>query len=763
MNRPATPPQPVPAEPPARQRIVAAARQHFFAHGFRGVTMDDLADELGMSKKTLYAHFPSKVALLETLLLDKLQGVEADLSPFSRQQPADFLAGLHELLSCVQRHTAEIRPPFLRDLQREAPETFQIVEGRRREMIQRHFGKLLAEGRNEGLIRKDIPLRLIVEILLGAVQAVMNPPKLTELGLEPEDRLHGHPHGNPRRRAHAARESEAMTERKTTHGTPSSPHPSADEKHSSARSANLRGAMDAFQPNVQRPTPNAQRPTCEQTKLPLNVGCSTLGVGRSTFDVQSPSPRPSPQRREGGAGRTLNIEHPTSNIERKATLEQRWTLDVGRSTLDVQSPSPSPQKAAAGAKRAFAVAAPVMAALLLGVFAGCDPPASNRVQGYVEGEFVYVASPLAGALEIAACAAGRAGEGGRSALRAGQHAGKGRARRSGAAAGAGPRDLGGRQERQTPVGNRSARSPAQAGAGRAGVLRKRGLRGRSRSSRSNLVTAQELERARSTRDQDQQRVAQLEADLLTARLRRARTRSRPRRPTCGRWKRRWPRRNGTSRRSARRRRRPAWSSTRSTARGNGSPPAGRSSSLLPPANIKVRAFVPEARIGAIRARAARGRHGRRRARAVAGQGEFHFAAGGIHAAGHLQPGEPRQAGLHGRDRLRSADAAKLHPASRWTCTSRVGPEPSRTGGDEPSDAAIGYQVRPMTEPRHRRARHDQAVRRPRRSSTTSICRFAAARSAASSAPTAAARRPSSACSAACCGPTTAAAPASATT
>ncbi|PYK63066.1 MAG: hypothetical protein DME50_18215, partial [Verrucomicrobia bacterium] len=40
----------------SRQRIVEAARAHFFSHGFRSVTMDDLAEELGISKKTLYAH-----------------------------------------------------------------------------------------------------------------------------------------------------------------------------------------------------------------------------------------------------------------------------------------------------------------------------------------------------------------------------------------------------------------------------------------------------------------------------------------------------------------------------------------------------------------------------------------------------------------------------------------------------------------------------------------------------------------------------------
>jgi AcrR family transcriptional regulator len=36
-----------------RQRIVSAARAHFFIHGFRRVTTDDLADQLGISKKTL--------------------------------------------------------------------------------------------------------------------------------------------------------------------------------------------------------------------------------------------------------------------------------------------------------------------------------------------------------------------------------------------------------------------------------------------------------------------------------------------------------------------------------------------------------------------------------------------------------------------------------------------------------------------------------------------------------------------------------------
>jgi AcrR family transcriptional regulator len=176
----------VPLDRTARQRIIGAARKQFLVHGFHSVTMDDLAEGLGMSKKTIYAHFPSKTALLEAMLLDKFRGAEEELQAITSECSADFPSGLHRLLACVQRHTEEIRPPFLRDIQREAPDLFKLVQARRREVIQRNFSKLLEEGRREGLIRKDTPVHLLIEILLGAVEAIINPARLAELGLSPK-------------------------------------------------------------------------------------------------------------------------------------------------------------------------------------------------------------------------------------------------------------------------------------------------------------------------------------------------------------------------------------------------------------------------------------------------------------------------------------------------------------------------------------------------------------------------------------------------
>ena len=174
-----------------RQRIVYAARGHFFSHGFRSVTMDDLALELGVSKKTLYAYFPGKFDLLEAVLADKFQGVETMLKQVTRARPHNFPATLRELLAGTQRELDEIKPPFVRDMRQKAPQVFQVIERRRAALFQRYFGNLLLAGQRAGMVRKDVPANLIIEILLAIVQAIMNPAKMEKLGMMPKEGFAG--------------------------------------------------------------------------------------------------------------------------------------------------------------------------------------------------------------------------------------------------------------------------------------------------------------------------------------------------------------------------------------------------------------------------------------------------------------------------------------------------------------------------------------------------------------------------------------------
>jgi AcrR family transcriptional regulator len=167
----------------ARQRIVSGARRHFLTHGFRNVTMDDLAQELGMSKKTLYAHFVTKRELLEAVIHDKYRDISAALEPITANSARDVALTLRELLACVRKEVEEIHPAFIRDMRREEPEAFQLVERLRQKVIQKHFGRVFETGQDRKLLRSDIAPRVFIEILIGATQALINPAKLEELDL----------------------------------------------------------------------------------------------------------------------------------------------------------------------------------------------------------------------------------------------------------------------------------------------------------------------------------------------------------------------------------------------------------------------------------------------------------------------------------------------------------------------------------------------------------------------------------------------------
>jgi HlyD family secretion protein len=155
--------------------------------------------------------------------------------------------------------------------------------------------------------------------------------------------------------------------------------------------------------------------------------------------------------------------------------------------------------------------------LFLALGAGCEKPATDRVQGYVEGEYVYVAAPYAGELKSLAVDRGaRVKEG--DALFAldpePQRAARDEARRRVTQARANLEDLT-KGKRPTEIESLDAQlKQAQAALVRseAEYVRVDNL------VRTASGSLDDLDRARSLRDQDRQRVAQYEADLKTARL-----------------------------------------------------------------------------------------------------------------------------------------------------------------------------------------------------------------------------------------------------
>jgi HlyD family secretion protein len=231
--------------------------------------------------------------------------------------------------------------------------------------------------------------------------------------------------------------------------------------------------------------------------------------------------------------------------------------------------------------------------------AGCSAPPSDRVQGYVEGEFVYVASPLAGTLESLYVARGAEVEAGdvvfalestpEKAARneAERRLAQARAMWEDAKKGKRPSEIDSLEAQLKQATASLMRSESDS-------LREETL------SRTGATSPHDLDRARAARDQDRQRVAQLEADLQTARLgaradQIAAAEANVHALEAALAKAEWE--LAQKRQSA-----PQAGLVFDTLFREGEwVAAGRPVvALLPPQNIKVRAFVPEPRIGAIK-------------------------------------------------------------------------------------------------------------------------------------------------------------------
>ena len=138
-----------------KEEIVKRALNDFMQYGFKTFTIDDLASKMGISKKTLYEHFPSKNDLVEAVLdyaLDmSCKNVEA------------FVQGEGSVIENVYRNQKKVKEIFninsdrpIWELQKYYSKTYERMEIEFAKSDARFIDKLLEKGWKEGLFREDI-------------------------------------------------------------------------------------------------------------------------------------------------------------------------------------------------------------------------------------------------------------------------------------------------------------------------------------------------------------------------------------------------------------------------------------------------------------------------------------------------------------------------------------------------------------------------------------------------------------------------------
>jgi AcrR family transcriptional regulator len=183
----ATPVSAPESERSAPSRILQQARAHFFEHGYCQCTMDDLATELGMSKKTLYQHFASKEELMRAVIDDLGREIRASADALLANRQLNFAEKLRGFAEGMVERTRRINPLLLRDLQRFAPALYRQVAEMREKNIPYVFGRFIEEGQLAGMVRTDLDTAFAVQFYLQAMNGLLQPAVLDRLNLAPRE------------------------------------------------------------------------------------------------------------------------------------------------------------------------------------------------------------------------------------------------------------------------------------------------------------------------------------------------------------------------------------------------------------------------------------------------------------------------------------------------------------------------------------------------------------------------------------------------
>lgn len=159
---------------PINERIRLKAHDLFFQYGLRSVSMDDIANSLGISKKTIYQSYADKDELVDAVILEVIRDnqycCEAD------QRSADN--AVHEIFLAMEFMMQVFRsmnPALLFDMQKYHPGTYEKFSKHKNDYIYNMIRENLVRGIKEELYRPDLKIDVLARFRVESVTLPFNP------------------------------------------------------------------------------------------------------------------------------------------------------------------------------------------------------------------------------------------------------------------------------------------------------------------------------------------------------------------------------------------------------------------------------------------------------------------------------------------------------------------------------------------------------------------------------------------------------------
>ena len=157
-----------------KDRILNHARALFMRNGIKSVSMDDIAADLAMSKKTLYKTFINKDEIVQAVMSTHLSKVQGECT----QVAGRATNAVEEMLNISQwadQQFNNIHPSIFHDLKKYHPAAWELFVAHKGTFILDQITQNLRRGMAEGLFRPDLDVEVLSRLSLAQIELAFDP------------------------------------------------------------------------------------------------------------------------------------------------------------------------------------------------------------------------------------------------------------------------------------------------------------------------------------------------------------------------------------------------------------------------------------------------------------------------------------------------------------------------------------------------------------------------------------------------------------
>jgi len=154
-----------------KEKILQKATDMFLSYGFKSVTMDDIANKLGISKKTIYTHYANKTELVADSTMHMFDIISNGIDHICALEK-NPIEELYEIKKFVMVNLKNEKSSPQYQLQKYYPKVHDVLRNKQFEIMQECVVRNIEKGIELGIYRENLNIGFVSRIYFSGVHSI---------------------------------------------------------------------------------------------------------------------------------------------------------------------------------------------------------------------------------------------------------------------------------------------------------------------------------------------------------------------------------------------------------------------------------------------------------------------------------------------------------------------------------------------------------------------------------------------------------------